>query len=143
MARDRAQNIAIPFGEMAAADTFEQAIYFKKPMRIAQAWGISEEAEAAHATQVLRIQFGTAADPDAYADLTNDSDITTAGVIVSSAWVADTVKARDFEADAAGVAGRPGSFMEVPAGVLLITVSKAAGTAAGRVTAGLRVFESD
>lgn len=115
-----------------------------------------EEAQAAHATILLEVKLGTVADPDRYAHLTNDSDLTSSlvsdpdGVIVSSAWAAKTVKELDFTAKTQGNApnaaapGTPGGSFPEHSGVLELTVAKSGTTpTAGRVAVVLHYYPSD
>jgi len=142
-------------GEVGAADTFLNHFDLGK-IRIKRVWAIPEETQAAHATILLEVKLGTVADPDRYAHLTNDSDLTTSlvtdpdGVIVSSAWTAKTMKELDFAAKTVGNApdaaapGTPGGSYPEHSGVLELTVVKAGTTpGAGRVTVGIDYFPSD
>lgn len=149
------QQIVLLQGEVGTADSLLNHFDLGK-IRIKRIWAIPEEAQAAHATILLEVMVGTVADPDRYAHLTNDSDLTSSavtdpdGVIVSSAWAAKTVKELDFAAKTAGNApdaaapGTPGGSYPEHSGVLEVTVTKSGTTpAAGRVTVGMEYFNSD
>jgi hypothetical protein len=149
------QHIQLFSGELGTADVLENCFDLGK-IRIARIWAISEEAQAAHATILRSVQVGTVADPDRYAHLTNDSDLTSDpvtdpdGVIVSSAWTADVVKELDFtdktvgNAPTAAAPGTPGGSFPEHSGPLLVTVTHSGTTpTASRVTVGMEFFPSD
>lgn len=125
-------------------------------IRIKRIWAVPEEAQAAHATILRRVLVGTVADTDRYAELTNDSDIASSavtdpdGVIVSSAWSAQTVKELDFAAKTVGNApdaaapGTPGGSFPEHSGVLVVTAIHSGTTpTASRITVGMDYYESD
>ena len=151
----RAKQIKLFEGELGTADVFINQVDLGK-IRIKKIWAVSEEAQAAHATIIRHVIVGTVADTDRYANITNDSDLTTSalddpdGVINSAAWVANVVRSVDFGAKTAGNApdaaapGTPGGSYPEHSGTLLTTITHAGTTpTASRVTVGMDYFESD
>lgn len=141
--------------EVGAAETAVSNIDLGK-IRIHKIQAVAEETQAAHATILLEVKVGTPADPDRYAHLTNDSDLTSDpvtdpdGVIVSSAWTAKTAKTIDFSAKTVGNApnaaapGTPGGSYPEHSGILETTIAKSGTTpAAGRVQVTLFYYDSD
>lgn len=156
MTTPNAPKTAILFNdEVGTADNLVQDFDFGK-IRIKRVSVVPEETQAAHATILLEVKLGTVADPDRYAHLTNDSDLTSDvvtnpdGVIVSSAWTAKTAKELDFDdktegnAPDAAAPGTPGGSYPEHSGILELTVTKSGTTpTAGRVTVIMEYHDSD